>query len=496
MKTRMLLAAASTLAIAACGGAETETAEVEDYDRDDAQVAAAETEEDGALGTLLSPEQPPLEGDSPFVDEGDVAQSRLDQENLDSGFDGPDLTDGDDLDTELAEADAELDEFGNNIEREAEEFEAGAERLAANTEREFEAAGREIEAEANEFGADTRSTFAAAERDVEAMGDDVERETEQFASNATAAASTLAPTVTDGVSAKQYTAENTDAYIAQDGELITGSEAALLAGSWDVTLGDGADSLPLMIRGEGDMATGTFDGEPIEVAVTGRNFQFDAPVDMDGETSIMTFTGTFEDGEIDNGVVEAMGDGSTMTFTAERTGEATEMDIDTDRDASRDMNMDMDAEANIDMDRDAATPLVGTTTRDTTITPRTNYDDDEAMADRLTREQNMSDDMDDMDDAARPSGVDRPLTPDSEPLNSRGDFYDGGDTGVTEAGPEDDRDRLIGNERELDQTNEFGETELDDMNAEVDGRDDAVEPLDMDDDAVDEAMDDDPNFEF
>ena len=560
MKTRMLLAAASTLAIAACGGAETDAAELQD--------------QDGAVETLLSEEQPPLEGDNPFADAEAEAEA------------------------ELAEADAELDAAGQEIEAEADEFATDADRtfdaigeetgeFAADTERTFDAAGQEIDEETSEFAADL---------------DDAETEADESMATAD-----VAPTVTDGTTAKQYTAENTDAYIAEDGELITGSEAALLAGSYDVVIGEEGQSLPLEIQGEGDLATGTLDGEPIQIAVTGRNFTFDAPVDMDGETSIMTFTGTFMDGMIENGVVEAQGDGSTMTFTAERSGDAFEADTDaglesdlgsdatlgdtdgydagalgeddaafetddlgsddvttdamgdtfesTEFDTGADTGTDMGADeaetdnaygdarettdavrSDVDAleaddveeadaedlpyeDGDASSDTM--TNTDTSGTSEfydsgSSYDvetragdasapantaplntvpeaatidssrfgDSDADADALTRQLNADDASDassigsDEADTDRPSGIMRSGTNElDEPLDARGDTFTEEDSGFA------------------DEANDADAVELDEMNREVDGREDAVEPLNTGDDALDEAMDDDPNFD-
>ena len=67
---KMALVAASAIAIAAYGSASAQEVEPQD---------------DGAVETVLTDEQPPLEGDSPFVDDQDVAESELDepQDDLD-----------------------------------------------------------------------------------------------------------------------------------------------------------------------------------------------------------------------------------------------------------------------------------------------------------------------------------------------------------------------------------------------------------------------------
>jgi hypothetical protein len=296
MTSKTLLIAASALALAACGGADVE---------EDVTVAETEYgETDAGAETLLSAEQPPLEGDSPFVDQQDVADSRLTQRNIDSGFDGPDLTEegylNDDFDTaatgygtnELTDVEPDVDDIG-----------------LADSEL------TDPEPDLDDLGTNLAATGTAAmATGRQAMDDGMDR-MERGARD-------VASTVTDGTTAKQYTANNTDAYIREDGELITGSEAALLAGTWNVDLPDTVTAMgdtTLYIDGRGDEAVGTFAGEPIEVAVTGRNFQFDAPLMMNGERQIMTFTGTFEDGQIENGVIESVGDGRTMDFTAMRT---------------------------------------------------------------------------------------------------------------------------------------------------------------------------------
>ena len=295
MNTKLLMIAASTLALAACGGSDVETA-AEENDLTN-----------GPVETALSEEQPTLEGDSPFVDGEDVADSRLDQESYDTGLDGPDLG----RDDELADFDTDTD---FDADRSIDALVTESERLAA----------------------DTRDGVAA-------MGDRAETAARDTMASAEQAARDVAAPVTDGVSAKQYTANNTDARIGPDGELITGSEAALLAGTYDVALPGQAGTKTLYITGEGDTAVGTFDGEPIEVTVTGRNFSFDAPVEMDGAEELMTFAGTFEDGVIDNGVLESQGDGTTMTFTAVRTDANTSL-------GARDMLDDAEAGADRVMD--------------------------------------------------------------------------------------------------------------------------------------------------
>ncbi|MBB4659920.1 hypothetical protein [Parvularcula dongshanensis] len=150
----------------------------------------------------------------------------------------------------------------------------------------------------------------------------------QSAQNQSGTDQSVAPR-NDDLSASAYTANNTDAY-TQDGNLITGSEAERLSGTYAATVptgeGDATEDVILYIQGDGDQAVGTFNGEPIQVAVTGGNFTFDAPLPGVESEDIMTFTGTFMDGEIMNGVVESQGDGTTMDWSAERMSDGEMMD--------------------------------------------------------------------------------------------------------------------------------------------------------------------------
>lgn len=304
MTTKRLLIAASALAPAACGGAETETAETES--------------EDGAATTALAEEQPTLEGDSPFVDGDDVADSTLEQERYDNGLNGPDLTgDGDVADDEFAEAEPEFDDATNN--------------LIAESER---------------IAADARAEAAAAGDDAQRYAANAGQEAERVAQDAERRAGEVAGSIKDSLSAERYTANETDAVIGPDGELITGSEAALLAGEWEITVPGQNVSTALVIDGRGNTATGSFGGTPVEVAVTGRNFSFDAPLTVDGEEELMTFAGTFEGDRIENGVVSAQGDGGSMTFTGVRLGddgasERSPTDEDGIQDTSEDPNFEM-----------------------------------------------------------------------------------------------------------------------------------------------------------
>ena len=394
MNTKLLLIAASTLAIAACGGS-------------DADVEVAETDANAAE-TLLSEEQPVLEGDSPFVDGEDVADSTLDEESYDTGLDGPDLTD----DGFGTEAVADLDD----------DAEHGIGALVAESER---------------IASDAGARAAELAEDGERM-----------AADAGTAARDVAATVTDGIAAKQFTANNTDAYINDAGELITGSEAALLAGTYEVALPGQTGTKTLYITGEGDKAVGTFDGEPIEVMVTGRNFSFDAPVEMDGTADLMTFAGTFENGVIDNGVLESQGDGTTMTFTAVRTGADTDMDAremldDAGAAASGAMNdARRGADSLLDETGDAIKGAYDGTTdavgdaydRATDGSDDTNLfgTDDAEMGDDMRDEDAMLDDESTVGiEDGVPSGIIRSGTTDlgQEPLDARGDTSTAADTG-------------------------------------------------------------------
>ena len=161
------LLAASTLVLAACGGAEVETAEIET--------------EDGAIETAFSEEQPPLEGDSPFVDEADVAESELSEPV---------------------------------------------------------------------YGAE-------------------------------------APV-----------------------------ETAALGTTYEIDV-DGIDEPKTLVIDETTQVA-TLDGEAYELAMDGERFSFDAPTLVDGEETLMTYSGLYRDGMIEEGLIEAQGDGASMGFTAER----------------------------------------------------------------------------------------------------------------------------------------------------------------------------------
>ncbi|WP_031555423.1 hypothetical protein [Parvularcula oceani] len=298
MKTKLLLAAASTFAITACGAQEvdTETAELEPQDTQAIEQADPDESEGLSLSSVGDLENPSAYSEDELSGDDEEGYASADEMALEDDYDLAESTpeagygtggveyDDDDVDIEdidLETADAEL----------TTPYEDGETEMAAG--------------------------------DSQSMGADEPMQTAQ--SDASGQSSDEEP-VSDGVSATQYTANQTDAYVGADDNLVTGSEAALLSGTYDATImmADGTETTKtLYIQGEGDTAVGTFGGEPIEVAVTGRNFQFDAPVMMNGEDELMTFTGTFEDGQIDNGVVAAQGgDGSTMDWTAERTSDA------------------------------------------------------------------------------------------------------------------------------------------------------------------------------
>jgi hypothetical protein len=119
------------------------------------------------------------------------------------------------------------------------------------------------------------------------------------------------------VTAAQQTVRETDARM-RNGNLITGSEGELLAGDWTVNVPSENLELPLTISGVGNTVSGTFDGEPIDVSVTGRNLEFTAPVMVDGREYELDFAGTFENDRISNGVAEAQGDGVTLDWNATR----------------------------------------------------------------------------------------------------------------------------------------------------------------------------------
>ena len=171
MNTKLMtLLAASSLALAACGSSDVETAEVE-------------TEQTGAE-VALSEEQPPLEGDSPFVSEQDVAESQT-------------------------------------------------------------------------YGAETYGT---------------------------------------------------------DVEPIDGYETAMTGETYELNV-DGLDA-PRVLMLDTAAETATLDGEEYELTMDGERFSFDAPTTMQGEEQLMTYSGLYRDGMIEEGLVEAQGDGSSMGFTA------------------------------------------------------------------------------------------------------------------------------------------------------------------------------------
>ena len=67
-----------------------------------------------------------------------------------------------------------------------------------------------------------------------------------------------------------------------------------------------------------DAQTAMLDGETYLISMDGDRFSFDAPTTVDGEEQLMTYSGLYRDGMIEDGVIEAQGDGASMTYTAER----------------------------------------------------------------------------------------------------------------------------------------------------------------------------------
>ena len=288
----LILAAASTLAITASAAAQ------------DVEAPATADEDKGMLETLLSDEQPPLEGDSPLVDDEDVLESRIggDDALVGEGYAQDDADaaaplDADDLPTaeDLAEIDAEAG---------AADAEAPPE-LASDDEDAMDAEPMTADADAPallDADAPALASPTPGSDDADAM--DAEPAPRVSGVDALTPRAPIPAAATDPVEAA--------------------GEAALIAGTYDVTIPNVDGTRVLFIEGRGTEAAGTFDGAPIDVIVTGRNFSFDAPVEMNGETALMTFAGTVEDGVIDNGVIEAQGDGGFLTFDARRADAAVE----------------------------------------------------------------------------------------------------------------------------------------------------------------------------
>ena len=112
----------------------------------------------------------------------------------------------------------------------------------------------------------------------------------------------------------------------QPGEVRTpiGTQQATMAGRYDVMI-DGQDRPAELVVEDGlepGTYTGTFDGQPVDIAQTGDRFTFDAPVTTDGEPELMTFSGLSRDGQIEDGLIEAQGDGRSMSFAATRRDDA------------------------------------------------------------------------------------------------------------------------------------------------------------------------------
>ena len=378
MNKKLALIAASVIAISAYTNAHAVAQEAE------AQPVA---EDQGALDTLFEDEQPPLEGDGPLADEdtdlaaeGDdalIGEPYAQDDALDGADDAvaaPDFaqdveTDTDPLATqetdvltaqETPETDAEATDpaFADTdpamsddpmmdtqdeapelaTDTDADGYLNDADRTAMTPGEAIDAAPMADSGPAQMDGTETDADAMPMTADAEPM-DDTELAEDAVVTADAEAAEASEPLPAPDAKIAAVPTDPTEAV----------AEAALIAGTYEVTIPNRAGTSTLFIEGRGTEAAGTFDGEPIDVIVTGRNFSFDAPVTMDGEEQLMTFAGTAEDGVIDNGVIEAQGDGGYLTFDARRVDAAsmddaaTESDTDMDAMDSGDMG-DMDTE--------------------------------------------------------------------------------------------------------------------------------------------------------
>ena len=251
-------------------------------------------------------------------------------------------------------------------------------------------------------------------------------------------------------------------------------------------------------------------------------------LDTDADMGAAPSTDFYEAGEADTDTSDMSGESSVYGDDRPVT-DAVRSDVDA---LEADDVEEADAEALPYDEKDPASGISSMNSRDTGTVPSTNYDaapapavaplntapaaattdssdlgDSDADADALTRRMNegavTTETETDTDMSDGPSGVMRGIgnSEIEEPLDARGDTFTDGDVGYTDEATEGDEAEVYGPEQaeDAETTNEFGEItatdELDEMNSEVDGRDDAIEPLDTDDDALDEAMDDDPNFD-
>ena len=333
----LALAAASTLVLSAASAQDVLDAGDEPIVQTD---EAAPDDDENMLETLLSDEQPPLEGDSPFVDAEDVAESEGDDALVGAPYAEETtapigLDDPADDDVVAAEVERDEDPLADPV------MGADEPMLAVTPD-------------------DEGLTSDDAPQAAEADSDLLEADAPEMASDADTAAPVMAAPAGEpadpvtGREALPAQRERIAAVPTDPNEAAV--EAAMIAGTYDVTIPGRDQTSTLFIEGRGTEAAGTFDGEPIEVVVTGRNFSFDAPVDMGGETQLMTFAGTVEDGVIDNGVIAAEGDGGFLTFDATRADAmSTEADAGvTGADATADFDTGVES---VDTEADAAMPM-------------------------------------------------------------------------------------------------------------------------------------------
>lgn len=91
-------------------------------------------------------------------------------------------------------------------------------------------------------------------------------------------------------------------------------ETAAVGETYELNI-DGVEE-PRVLMLDPATQTATLDGDAYEVAMDGERFSFDAPTTIDGEEQLMTYSGLYRDGMIEEGLIEAQGDGSSMSFSA------------------------------------------------------------------------------------------------------------------------------------------------------------------------------------
>lgn len=511
MNKKLALVAASVIAISA-------------YAHADAQEV--ETEEKGMLETLLSDEQPPLEGDSPLVDEEATVATEGDDALVGEPYAGddvealpaaPEFADETDPlatpDTDVLTA-QELPDA--DVEQEDPAF-ADTDPMVADDPMMGEEPELATEADADGYlnDADRTAMTPGGAIDAAPMADSgTMDETDADAMPTTADAAPMDDADVADDAMMTADAEPSEPLPAPDAKIAAVptdpteavAEAALIAGTYEVTIPNRQGTSTLFIEGRGTEAAGTFDGQPIDVIVTGRNFSFDAPVEMNGEEQLMTFAGTAEDGVIDNGVIEAQGDGGYLTFDARRVDAASTdaMSGDTDMDSG-----DMDSEAfGSDVDAMGADAM-----SDGAMSTDTEADTDEAETGFGTTGSDVLDDAGDdagfgetYDDATgfgteEDAGIDT-MDADTDIMGGSDamDTDSASDALTTDGGLEGNADDMsaddMGADRTMSDEPMMDEPVMDDADAEfgTDSDADAATEGDVTEDDLDDAGD--PNFEF